>query len=352
MATILIVDDHPTNREFLFTLLGYCGHRLMQAADGADGLAITRAEKPDLVIADILMPTMDGYEFVRRLRADPAVAGTRVIFYTAHYHEPEARNLAAACGVSDVLTKPCEPEVVLRTVEAALGHTPSPTSDAAPAEFDREHLHLLTDKLSQKANELRRTNERLTAMVELGLKLGSERDPSRLLQVFADAAREIVGARYAVVGVPNRTASYRHFVTCGMDAATISSGRPAGHAGWRPRQCLGGRAVLPRSQPRGPGRGRPPDRLPADHRCPRRPASYRRPTFTGGSACSTKWEPTPSRPRTRIWRKCLRPKSAGSAETAACTPICSTIPRNSPKRSPNESVPRLTHGNPLTSFGP
>lgn len=68
MATILIVDDRPVNREFLVTLLSYGGHRLLEAADGADGLAISRAEHPDLIIADILMPTMDGYEFVRLLR--------------------------------------------------------------------------------------------------------------------------------------------------------------------------------------------------------------------------------------------------------------------------------------------
>ncbi len=91
MATILIVDDRLANREFLVTLLGYAGHRLLQAADGAEALAIVRAEHPDLVIADILMPTMDGYEFVRRIRADPAIAATPVIFYTAHYHEREAR---------------------------------------------------------------------------------------------------------------------------------------------------------------------------------------------------------------------------------------------------------------------
>ncbi len=68
MATILIIDDQPTNREYLVSLLGYGGHHLLQAADGAEGLAVAKAELPNLVIADILMPTMDGYEFVRQLR--------------------------------------------------------------------------------------------------------------------------------------------------------------------------------------------------------------------------------------------------------------------------------------------
>ncbi len=230
MATILIVDDRPTNREFLVTLLGYGGHRLLEAGDGAEGLGAVRDGRPDLVIADILMPTMDGYEFVRRLRADPAVADTRVIFFTAHYHEPEARRLAAACGVADVLTKPCEPEAVLRTVEAALGPAPAPASAPVPpaVAFDRDHLALLTDKLSRQADEARRSAERLTALVELGLQLGSERDPGRLLQGFCDAAREIVGARYAVVGVPDGPGTgYRHVLTGGMDVGTVARvGRP------------------------------------------------------------------------------------------------------------------------------
>src|SRR5579862_4879129 len=98
------------------TLLQYGGHRLLQAGDGAEGLAAAKTVQLDLVIADILMPSMDGYEFVRRLRAEPVIAGVPVIFYTAHYHEREARALADACGVAHILTKPCDPEVVLRTV--------------------------------------------------------------------------------------------------------------------------------------------------------------------------------------------------------------------------------------------
>ncbi|HEY1577582.1 MAG TPA: response regulator, partial [Terracidiphilus sp.] len=54
VATILIVDDRPTNREFMVALLGYAHHRLLQASDGAEALALARAERPDLVIADIL----------------------------------------------------------------------------------------------------------------------------------------------------------------------------------------------------------------------------------------------------------------------------------------------------------
>jgi PAS domain S-box-containing protein len=223
VATILIINDRPANRDYLVTLVGYGGHRLLQAGDGAEGLGIARAEHPDLVIADLLMPTMDGYEFVRQLRADQALANTPVIFYTAHYHEREARTLADACGVAHVLTKPCEPEVVLRTVKDALGMAPPPPAARAPEEFDREHWRRLTDKLSQKAEELKRANERLTALVDLGLDLGSERDPQRLLQSFCHRAREIVGARYALVGILDKDGGQlRHCFTSGMGPETAA----------------------------------------------------------------------------------------------------------------------------------
>ena len=223
MPTLLVVDDHPTNRDFLVTLLRYRGHRLLEAADGAEALALARADRPDLVIADILMPTMDGYEFVRQLRADAALAGIPVIFYTAHYHEREARVLADAVGVTHVLTKPAEPEVILSTVDTVLGAAVPPVAQAPPEEFDREHLRLLTDKLSANADELRRANERLTTLIDLGLDLGSERDPQRLLQRFCSTAREIIGARYAVVGVlDNGGSQLRYFFTSGMSSDLVA----------------------------------------------------------------------------------------------------------------------------------
>lgn len=71
MATILVADDRPTNRQFLVTLLGYVGHRVLEASDGLEALEVVRAEPPDLMIVDIVMPRMDGVEFVRELRRDP-----------------------------------------------------------------------------------------------------------------------------------------------------------------------------------------------------------------------------------------------------------------------------------------
>lgn len=165
MAIILVVDDRPTNREFLVTLLSYQGHRLLEAAVAVEGLALIRAERPDLVITDILMPEVDGFEFVRQIRADPLIANTRVIFYSANYLESEARALAQTCGVEYVIVKPAEPEYILATVHSALGLAESASPVSPPHEFERAHQRLLVDKLAQKVNELEALNAELEQRV-------------------------------------------------------------------------------------------------------------------------------------------------------------------------------------------
>ncbi|MDQ1920999.1 EAL domain-containing protein [Massilia pseudoviolaceinigra] len=253
-ATILIVDDHVLNREFLMTLLGYGGYRLIEAADGVEGLKMVYAECPDLIISDILMPNMDGYEFVMHLRKDPAVAGLPVIFYTATYREREANKMALACGVRWVLPKPSDPDVILRTVHEALGTTDPvllPAFSAPPAEPNRmllidntmaeylvevessssqvlsriaSHgmpepsydLSQMTDRLSSSLSSLQAVSLRLTALIELGIELGAERDPTALLGIGCRVAQNICVSKYACIGVLDEGADeLSYFSSCG-----------------------------------------------------------------------------------------------------------------------------------------
>lgn len=226
MTTVLVVDDRAVNREFFTTLLGYQGYRVLEAGDGAEALSLIKNDRPQLVISDILMPTMDGYEFVRRLRADPETAGIPVIFSTAHYLDREARSLAAACGVLYTISKPAEPEAVLSTVDAALGIVAPAAPLPAPApdqEFDREHLRLLTDKLAEKTRALTRVNERLTAVIDVGQQLAAERDALYLLEAFCHSARRIVGAKYcAILVLSEDKQTVEHFFSSGMEVETAA----------------------------------------------------------------------------------------------------------------------------------
>ena len=121
MARILVVDDSPTSRLLIVTLLGYAGHEVLEAGDGAEGLEIVHAQHPDVVITDIVMPVLGGAELVNRLRADPAFAHIPAIFYTAGDRWDDAWALARSCGVLAVINKPAEPQLIFDTVAAALG---------------------------------------------------------------------------------------------------------------------------------------------------------------------------------------------------------------------------------------
>lgn len=225
MASILIADDLHLNRKLLIAVLEGDGHSLLEAANGAEALQITRAERPDLVITDLVMPTMDGYEFVHQLRADPEIAGIPVIFYTAHYLEAGARSLALSCGVSTILNKSAPAEEILRTVDEALGIAAGAQPAEISDEFDRAHVRIMTDKLAEKVDELTILARRQNTLIELCLTLASERDPSRLLEKHCHTARELMGARQSAVGVfEEDCSSFRYYFTSG--SAEIAHSAP------------------------------------------------------------------------------------------------------------------------------
>lgn len=204
MATILIVDDLPAHRTFLATVLLNQGHRILEAADGREGLAAARIEHPDLVITDVLMPVMDGYEFFRQLRLDPDTKDIPVVFHTAHYGRREAQQLALSSGVSYVLTKPASTADVVNIVNRMLSDgSDAVPSDAVqlPEDFARDHLRLLTDQVSEKADDLRTANARLRALINIGLEFASERDSDLRLEIVCASASDLFSATYATLSV-------------------------------------------------------------------------------------------------------------------------------------------------------
>ena len=163
---VLIADDHPINRKFLVSLLEDTGFDALEASDGAEALELARKEQPDLIIADVVMPKVDGYELVKEVRSDPTIAQTPVIFYTANYIETEARRLAEACGVRQLLIKPSEAEDILNHVRTALQAPAAESMPTVPPEFDREHCLILTNKLCEKVDELESLNETLESRLK------------------------------------------------------------------------------------------------------------------------------------------------------------------------------------------
>jgi diguanylate cyclase (GGDEF)-like protein len=209
MANILIVDDSANSRLSLAALLDGKGHRVIEADQGAQALDFARANAPDLVITDGLMPVMDGYEMVRRLRSEPPLARTPVIYYTAAYPDAAARSLAEAHGVSHFLVKPATPEALIEAVNSALSSAAKPVPVDGAELVDR-HLRFMTDKLHQKFAELetlsgkldKRVTERTAELAAQNAKLVEEvrtrrRTESRLqAMVDRDSLTGLYNRRY------------------------------------------------------------------------------------------------------------------------------------------------------------
>jgi signal transduction histidine kinase len=154
MSTVLVVDDRSADRELTATVLGYAGYRVLQASSGAEALELARGEPPDLIITDILMPRMNGYQLVRELREDPELHSVSVIFSTANYTKDEVGRLAEACGVRHVLPKPCDAATMVSVVGDVLGVEREIAVPLDAKNFEREQQWLLNDKLVEKITEL------------------------------------------------------------------------------------------------------------------------------------------------------------------------------------------------------
>lgn len=102
---ILVVDDNRDSRELVIKILRGKGHQLCEAVDGEDALAKVAAEQPDLILMDISLPKIDGYEVTRRLKSSKEFASIPIIALTAHAMKGD-REKALAAGCADYISKP------------------------------------------------------------------------------------------------------------------------------------------------------------------------------------------------------------------------------------------------------
>jgi CheY-like chemotaxis protein len=123
MPRILLVDDNAENRRFLSRRLERRGFEVLVAHDGAAAVEMAKAEKPDLVLMDMNMPKVDGWEATRQIKAAPESAATPVIGLTAHALEGD-RDRAIEAGCADYHIKPVEFEKLMEQIEQLLRAAP------------------------------------------------------------------------------------------------------------------------------------------------------------------------------------------------------------------------------------
>ncbi len=157
MPKILHIEDDPANRLLVRKLLIPAGFQVIDAADGLDGMRRARESPPDLILVDIAIPGLDGYEVTLRLRAEPRLAGVPIVAITAE----GSRDTSLAVGCDGFLQKPIDARSFVHTIQGFLaGRREQPS-----AEQTGQHLRLQSQKivghLEEKIAELSEANERL-----------------------------------------------------------------------------------------------------------------------------------------------------------------------------------------------
>lgn len=119
MAKVLIIDDSPTEVVKIRQLLERNGHDVLEASDGADGVAVARSEQPDLVLMDVVMPALNGFQATRQLTKNEQTAHIPVVIVTSKDQETD-RVWGVRQGAKDYLVKPIDKNALLDTVNRVL----------------------------------------------------------------------------------------------------------------------------------------------------------------------------------------------------------------------------------------
>lgn len=152
---ILSIDDKDENRYFVEVLLGGNGYQVVSATNGAEALELLQTSAFDLILSDILMPVMDGFELCRKVKSDPRLQTIPLIFYTATYTGPQDEAFARKVGADAFIVKPCEPEILLNTVRQVLAEVSGkkPASPSPPTIDEEEIFKLYNERLVRKLEQ-------------------------------------------------------------------------------------------------------------------------------------------------------------------------------------------------------
>ena len=164
---ILVVDDVPDILELLDTTLKFKGYRVVTARNGQEALEIIQHEHPSLIIADILMPVMDGFSLVHRLRLDSQTRDIPVIFLSATYVTPEDKDFALTIGVTRFIEKPVDLETFLPMISEFISQGELSSHEPAnELDFYQGYLKRLEAKLKQKNIQITRDSHLLENLSE------------------------------------------------------------------------------------------------------------------------------------------------------------------------------------------
>jgi len=183
-ARVLVADDNADMRGYLVRLLESKGYAVTAVQDGEAALAAARASAPDLILADVMMPKLDGFGLLRAVRADAALAATPLVMLSARAGE-EATVEGLESGADDYLVRPFSARELLARIKANI----------QLAELRRQSLGYLRD-LEAKQAALEEQTRALTRLNQAAAAVAGDLDLERLVQTVTDAAVEVTGAQF------------------------------------------------------------------------------------------------------------------------------------------------------------
>lgn len=196
---ILIVDDNSNDRKLLrYNLQRHGCAEIIEGCDGAEGYEQARTHRPDIIISDALMPRVDGFELLRRLKMDDELKGIPFIFHSSVYTGVKDEELALRLGAEAFIPKPAEPEVFWQELSAIFERVfaaPKSPPVLLPVEEEkaylREHYEIVAAKLEEKVQELEESLARIKAAEEELLKLSAAIEQSPVTIIITDAQGRI-----------------------------------------------------------------------------------------------------------------------------------------------------------------
>lgn len=162
---VLIVEDVPNVLELLEVTLRFKGYAVITARNGEEALEVIEKQRPVLIVTDILMPKMDGYAFIQKLRLNPETRAIPVMFLSATYVTPEDKDFALSLGAARFMEKPIDTEDFLLTVAELV--TQSPFTQPQPLDMDRFYQGYRTrleNKLRHKNSQIARAERLLPTL--------------------------------------------------------------------------------------------------------------------------------------------------------------------------------------------
>lgn len=189
MSSVLIADDNPVNLSALAAALKRSGHEPFQAANGKEALELALKHPPDLIISDIMMPVMDGYELCMKWKANERLRGIPFIFYTATYTDPKDKEYGLSLGAERFLLKPAKIETLRKVVLEVLEESRNGALASLPRAGEQEQLRgydeVIFRKLQQKVVQLEaEVAARKAAEQALGLAAKEVKEKNRELRDF------------------------------------------------------------------------------------------------------------------------------------------------------------------------